>query len=390
MNLALASPQKQTPLDNRRAVRRTSPDLAAYSWNGSQPMQSSVRDISTTGVFLLTSERWTPGDTISLTLQRRGPLESNMERRVAIKALAVRTDESGVGLSFVLPAGMELRLWDSPLMISSGRYEPEDVLREFRVAQALSFTQRLCPSAPEGLERLLREGLSNVRVMSATEIALRAERMLALAPDADRMRALPGVVLRILEDGSWADSEAGSNSGPVCSSPLVPSDGYDDSNMVFVGLLSQLTAIHMRMLVAACTRSTKYLSGEDRVSARAINLPAAEMIHITGSRDLIRIHRDLELLADLGLLTVTVRSASFALMEGTDIAATPLGLQLFARLQRPSRFDCRVLWSSHGFLARSLRPRSRQPRCRGSRARKSRNRQGLTGVARPWRHINLR
>lgn len=331
MNLSLAVPQKQIPPDRRRAVRRTSPDLAAYSWTGPQPMQNSVRDISATGVYLVTSERWTAGDTISLIFQRSGPLEGNLERRVAIKARAVRVDDNGVAFSFVLPAGMELRLWDSPLMVSSGRYEPEDVLREFRVAQALSFTQRLCPAAPENLERLLREGLSNVRVTSATEIALRAERMLALAPDAESMRALPNVVLRILEDGSWADSEAGQQLWAGLLAVSCTLDGRDDSNMVFVGLLSQLTAIHMRMLVAACTRGAKYLSGEDRVSARAITLSAAEMMHITGSRDLIRIHRDLELLADLGLLTITVRSASFAPMEGTDIAATPLALQLFAR-----------------------------------------------------------
>jgi hypothetical protein len=331
MNLSLATPQKQIPQDNRRAVRRASPELAAYSWSGPQPTQNCVRDISATGVYLLTRERWTPGDTVSLVLQRQGPLEGNLERRVAIKARAVRADESGVGLSFVLPAGMELRLWDTPLMISSGRYEPEDVLREFRVAQALTFTQRLCPAAPEGLERLLREGLSNVRVMSATEIALRAERMLALAPYADRMRALPNVVFRILEDGSWADSEAGQQLWAGLLAASCTLDGHDESNMVFAGLLSQLTAIHMRMLVAACSRGVKYLSGEDRVSARAVTLSAAEMMRVTGTRDLIHIHRDLELLADLGLLTVTVRSATFAPMEGTDIAATPLGLQLFAR-----------------------------------------------------------
>ncbi|HZB87948.1 MAG TPA: PilZ domain-containing protein [Terracidiphilus sp.] len=331
MNLSLSTHPKQVPPDSRRSLRRSSPDLAAYSWTGPHPCESTVRDISATGVFLLTGERWNPGDTISLTLQRHGPLEGNIERRVAVKARAVRVDEQGVGFAFVLPEGMDLRLWDTPLMVSSGRYEPEEVLREFRVAQALAFTQRLCPGARENLDRLLREGLSSMRVLSAAEIALRAERMLALAPDAARMRALPSLVYRLLEDGSWADTEAAQQLWAGLLAASCTLDGRDGANLAFVGLLSQLTSIHLRMLVTACSRGTKYLSVDDRVSARAITLSAAEMMQITGSRELFRVHRDLELLADLGLLSVTVRSASFAPMEGTDIAATPLALEIYAR-----------------------------------------------------------
>ncbi|HVZ83323.1 MAG TPA: PilZ domain-containing protein [Terracidiphilus sp.] len=331
MNLPFAPPEKRVPQDNRRSLRRTSPDLAAYSWSGPDPHLNTVRDISSTGVFLLTRERWLPGDIISLTLQRSGPLEGNIERRVAVKARAVRIDESGVGLSFVLPEGMDLRLWDSPLMVSSRSYEPEDVLREFRVAETLAFTQRLCASAQEGFERLLREGLSNVRVLSATEIALRAERMLALAPNAERMRAIPHIVLQILEEGSWADSESDQQlwAGLFASSCTL--DGCDDANLAFVSMLSQLTHTHTRLLTTACTRSAKVLAGEGRVSGRPVTLSAAELMHITGSRDLIRIHRDLELLADLGLAVVTVRTASFVEMDGTSIRPTPLGLELYAR-----------------------------------------------------------
>ena len=54
-------------------------------------------------------------------------------------------------------------------------------------------------------------------------------------------------------------------------------------------------------------------------------------MHITGSRDLIRIHRDLEYLSELGLLKTNVKSQSFSPIETTNIAPTSLGLQLFAR-----------------------------------------------------------
>jgi hypothetical protein len=268
---------------------------------------------------------------VSLTLQRRGPLEGNIERRVAVQARAVRNDDHGVGMSFVLPEGMDLHLWDSPLMATGEQNDPEDILREFRIAGALAFAHRICPSAAEETRKLLREGLSNYRVISATEIALNAERILALRPEAERMRAPAGIVLRILEDGSWADSEPTQQLWAGLLATSCSLDGNDESNLELVNMLSQLTTIHIRFFAAACTKSSKYMSGEDRVSARAITLTAAEMTQITGSRDLIRIHRDLEHLSDLGLLTITVRSMSFSPIEGTDVAPTSKALELFAR-----------------------------------------------------------
>src|SRR5579871_6377189 len=154
-----SSSLKHAQNDHRRAERRTSPELAAYLWNGTLQQQACIKDISSTGLYLLTRERWTEGDTISLTLQRRGPLEGNFERRVAVQAKAVRLVEDGVAVSFVLPPGMDLRLWQSPLKSSAEQTEPEDILREFRLAVALAFLTRLCPNSDEEIRRVMREGL---------------------------------------------------------------------------------------------------------------------------------------------------------------------------------------------------------------------------------------
>jgi hypothetical protein len=279
----------------------------------------------------LTKERFAPGDTISLTLQRRGPLEGNFERRVAVLARAVRWGEDGIALSFVLPPGMDLRLWQSPLKSSAEQTEPEDILREFRMAGALAFIGRLCPNAGDDFKRLMREGLSNYRVASAIEIALRAERLLSFGQNPDKMRAPSNLVLRTLEDGSWADAEATQQLWAGLLATSCTLSGRDDSNLVFISLLSQLTASHVRILTAACTKGSKFMSSMERLSSRPIKLTAPDMVQITGTRDMVRILRDLEYLVDLGLLTTSVKSASFSPLEGIQLAPTSLGLQLFAR-----------------------------------------------------------
>lgn len=222
MNSASAS-LKHSPADRRRGERRNSPELAAYLWIGTLPKPASVRDISSTGVYLLTRERWAPGDLVSMTLQRRGPLEGSFDRRVAVQARAVRWGDDGIGMSFVLPTGVDLRLWESPLKSAAEQTEPEDILHEFRLASALAFLERISPSASDEAGRLLREGLSNFRVASALEILLNAERMLSFPPISiacERQRL-----------SSCASSKTGhgqmpnppSISGPASLQPPVPS-----------------------------------------------------------------------------------------------------------------------------------------------------------------------
>ena len=329
--MSLASAQKHLPPDRRRSERRISPDLAAYLWIGSLPKAANVRDISSTGVYLLTRERWAPGDTVSMTLQRRGPLEGNFERRVVVQARAVRWGDDGIAVSFVLPAGMDLRLWESPLKSTAEQTQPEDILQEFRMASAIAFLSRISPGVVDDVRRLLREGLSNFRVASAMEIALTAERMLSFSANPERLRALPALVLRILEDGSWSDAESTQHLWAGLLATSCSPSGKDESNLAFVNLLCQLTSAHVRLLTAACTKSAKFMAGVERLSSRPVTLSARDMMQITGCRDLNRIHRDLEYLSEVGLLKSMVKSESFSLIEGTEIAPTGLGLQLFAR-----------------------------------------------------------
>lgn len=331
MNLSFSSPEKHAPTDRRHAERRHSPDLAAYVWSGSRPKQNTVKDISSTGVYLVTSDRWMPGDMVSLTLQRSGPPETNFERRVAVQAQAIRFGDDGVGLAFVLPSGMDLRLWQSPLKTSAEQTNPDDILREFRLASALAFILRICPSSIADIQKLLREGLSNYRAASAVEIALKAERILTFGPRSDALRAPSNLVARILEDGSWADVDSTQQLWAGLLATCCTPGGRDESNLAFVSLLSQITATHLKVLSAACTKATKFMTGTERLSSRPITFTAQEITRITGTRDLIRVHRELQHLSDLGLLKMSVGAASFSPIEDTNVIPTGLGLQFFAR-----------------------------------------------------------
>jgi Flp pilus assembly protein TadG len=58
-----------TPSESRRASRVFEPKVVVYYWDGSVPAGHQLRDVSPTGAYLYTSERWYPGTIIRLLLQ---------------------------------------------------------------------------------------------------------------------------------------------------------------------------------------------------------------------------------------------------------------------------------------------------------------------------------
>lgn len=88
--------------DPRRPPREPAPGLAAYYWNGAAPKPHTVKDISATGLYVVTEERWYPGTLILMTLQNTQAGEEIAERSISVLSRAVRWGNDGVGLQFVL------------------------------------------------------------------------------------------------------------------------------------------------------------------------------------------------------------------------------------------------------------------------------------------------
>jgi hypothetical protein len=115
--------------DPRIAPRIPAHGLAAYYWNGAAPEAHSIRDISTTGLYVITEERWYPGTLLLMTLQRTDCGEQAKERAISVQSRAVRWGKDGVGLQFVLPNARESRLGSKTFVDVAGRKEIERFLK---------------------------------------------------------------------------------------------------------------------------------------------------------------------------------------------------------------------------------------------------------------------
>ncbi len=317
--------------ERRLAERRPVDQFAAYRWNGYDLMQESVRDISSTGLYILTEERWQPGTLVFLTLQREGPLETNPERRIDVQAKVTRCGEDGVGLTFVLQDDPHSRQWESLRESLIEQSKPKDMLTLVRLAGAVAFLSRICPEGSEEIGQLLRGRLSNHKLANAVAIALKAENLLAFEPVDDNRYADSGLIVRILEDGSCTDEDWLKHFWGGLLATSCSADGREKSSSVFVDLFSQLTTYPVRLLTVVCTRATKVLAESGLVSAQPLPCRKEELKLTTGSRG-HQIERDLQHLSQLHLIEKT-ESDSPALLVRDEIYITPtsLGLQLFAR-----------------------------------------------------------
>jgi hypothetical protein len=88
------------PPDPRNAQREVLTGLVAYFFTGGRPVAQSVRDISATGAYVITEERWYPGTVVRMTLTDRQ--DPTSDRSLTLNAKVVRAAEDGVGFQFLL------------------------------------------------------------------------------------------------------------------------------------------------------------------------------------------------------------------------------------------------------------------------------------------------
>ena len=99
--------QKKQP----RAERRTASGLAASYGLDPTFAHADIKNISDTGIYLVTEKRLRTGELITLTLEEEGKPGNNSELQVSVHARVARQGEDGIGLSFVLPPGLDTNLW---------------------------------------------------------------------------------------------------------------------------------------------------------------------------------------------------------------------------------------------------------------------------------------
>lgn len=118
--------------DPRKAPRMKEPGVAAYYWNGAAPEAKEIKDISASGLYVVTEERWYPGTLVLMTLQQTDNGEEVVERSIAVQSRAVRWGPDGVGLQFLLVDERDPSRAPAMMLDAAGKKELECFLEQLR------------------------------------------------------------------------------------------------------------------------------------------------------------------------------------------------------------------------------------------------------------------
>lgn len=318
-------------LSDRRKDERVSARELIVSYSsasGEERRQSKLKDLSPTGAYLLTGQRWFVGTRLLLTLQSRNRKYRSTPHQVQLAAKVVRLGKDGVGVSFIdenFGAEQWLNCVSKVTSLASGG----GAVRLFQMAKALVFLLRISHAAEEGFLRLLGEEFAEERIDNALEIVLRADDLLASRTFTQSSAVAPELFLHVLEKGS------NSNEEPLqeCWAALLVAfslDGSNDQeNLRFAALLSKLELVHVLIVAAAGQKAAQTETGSALATSVGLHCKIDEIKRVTRTRNLAVIECALNRLYEFGLLELTAKPFGCTSLESANLALTQLGLAFY-------------------------------------------------------------
>jgi hypothetical protein len=320
---------------------------------------ASVKNISSTGIYLATEKRLRTGEVINLVLmEEEGVLledehaAKHPECRFSIHARVARQGEDGLGLSFVLPPGLDSTLWSVLVRNIVKLTERHEIEEMFRILRTILFLCHLCHSHAGESISLMGGQLTSKRVDTLIKIAIAAEDQLALEPDYERRRAHPTLLTYLLREGSWGEGELLPRlwSGLLVSSCEVAA--ANDANHLLARLLSHMGPEQVRIYVSGCKRALTLETESERCVRGAVVVDIEEMKRITDRTDLTRPGVVMAQLFNLGLLVKLFSFASYIEVESYDITPSKLGLELYKHcLGQRGKLDAELVEKAEACLA---------------------------------------
>ncbi|WP_024955852.1 Abi-alpha family protein [Sulfurospirillum arcachonense] len=203
-----------------------------------------------------------------------------------------------------------------------------------------AFLSRICLPAAEEFGLLLQDKVKSWRAKNTRKILNLTEEKLAKQDLLNsNIKSHPLITWKILENSSWSTDDEIQNLWAGLLASSCTEDGLDDSNLVYINLLAQMTNSQVKILNFACEHAEIYKHENGLIQSKDLFLNTDELIEITGLTDIHDIDRDLDYMMNLG---ITGMLSGFQLIDNKSLESkglkarinpSALGIQLFVRSQ---------------------------------------------------------
>jgi hypothetical protein len=165
-----------------------------------------------------------------------------------------------------------------------------------------AFLGRICLPVAEEFGLFLKDRVHNWRLRNIVNITNKAEQRLAEHGGIDGKQLHPRLLSSVLDNGSWVNDDDVQQMWAGLLASSCTRDGRDESNLLFVSILTQITTAEARFLAHACNVAQKRLSPNGLLYADKIELTPMQLIDIWQDQDIHRIDRELDHLRELGVI----------------------------------------------------------------------------------------
>jgi hypothetical protein len=203
---------------------------------------------------------------------------------------------------------------------------------------AEAFLKRVCLPAAEELGLLFRDRVQFWRLMNMIKMVQKAEGFLQIADGQLQLVAHPRVAAKIIDEASWQDDDEVQSMWAGLLASSCTEDGEDDSNLLFINLLSQLSAAQAKTINYLCKTTKKSADKYGTVSGQYVYITLGELMEISGIQDMQRLDREIDHLKTVGLLTAVMQEGGLEIPDDyrqytIGLFPSELAISLYVRSQ---------------------------------------------------------
>lgn len=203
---------------------------------------------------------------------------------------------------------------------------------EATLRAAGEFLKRICLPAAQEFGYLLEDQVRAWRVRNMARIAQKAEAQLAARQATNELKAPPRIASAVLDHGSWSDNDDLQSMWAGLLASACTEEADDETNLMFVNLLSQLTHTQAKLVDYAVATCGKRSDPHGLVLAEAFYMTLEDLKRVTGVDDLHRLDRELDHLRGIDLIGAPLGGGFlFEHVDVADVTPTSIAIHLYVR-----------------------------------------------------------
>ena len=188
---------------------------------------------------------------------------------------------------------------------------------------------KICYQVADEIGKSFAERASAWRAKNASLILEEAEAKYKAISRSGKEHASPRLIHMVLDKGSWVDDSEMHEMWAGLLATSCTDDGRDESNLLFMNILGQLTSLQVKVLNYACQKVLVSTAKGGWIMASGLVVALDELVEITGVDDFHRIDRELDHMRDIGLGQIGFHPGS----KDASIYLSSVALQMYAKCQ---------------------------------------------------------